>query len=131
MRNPALPISLLCTLLLCAPLTQAEDNQAPPQVVVLKAAHLFDSVSGKLLDNGMVVVDGDIDQAVGSDLKVPPRGARVIDLGDATLMPGMILMRTYISASQFWGELVQGFLSGPDPQARRSRKHCMPRSTPG
>ena len=107
MRNPALPISLLCTLLLCAPLTQADDNQAPPQVVVLKAAHLFDSVSGKLTDNGMVVVDGDKIQAVGSDLKVP-QGARVIDLGDATLMPGMIDSHVHLDG-QFEENWYKGF----------------------
>jgi len=106
-RNPAFPVSLLCTLMLCAPLAQAVDNQAPPQVVVLKAAHLFDSVSGKLTDNGMVVVDGDKIQAVGSDLKIP-QGARVIDLGDATLMPGMIDSHVHLDG-QFEENWYKGF----------------------
>src|SRR5690349_4348489 len=87
-RNPAFLLSLLCALSVGAPLALAADNQAP-QLTVLKAAHLFDAVSGKLVDNGVVIVDGDKIQKVGSNLDVP-QGARVIDLGDATLMPGMI-----------------------------------------
>ena len=125
-RNPALPISLLCTLVLCAPLTQAEDNQAPPQVVVLKAAHLFDSVSGKLTDNGMVVVDGDRIQAVGSDLSVP-QGARVIDLGDATLMPGMIDSHVHLDG-QFEENWYKGFYQdqtrSPAEQALYASKYA-------
>jgi len=42
---------------------------APP--IVLKAARLFDSVSGKLLEHGMVVVSGTKIQAVGSDVNIP------------------------------------------------------------
>lgn len=106
-RNPAFPVSLLCTLMLSAPLALADDTQPPPQVVVLKAAHLFDSVSGKLTDNGMVIVDGDKIQAVGSDLQVP-RGARVIDLGNATLMPGMIDAHVHLDG-QFEENWYKGF----------------------
>lgn len=106
-RNSAFPVSLLCTLMLSAPLALADDTQPPLQVVVLKAAHLFDSVSGKLTDNGMVVVDGDKIQAVGTDLKVP-QGARVIDLGDATLMPGMIDSHVHLDG-QFEENWYKGF----------------------
>jgi len=61
----------------------------PPRPIVLKAARLFDSISGKLTQPGLVVVAGSKIQAVGADAEVPA-GAEVIDLGDATLMPGFI-----------------------------------------
>jgi imidazolonepropionase-like amidohydrolase len=65
--------------------------------VVLKAAHLFDSVSGKLLDHGVIVVSGKTIQAVGSDVTVPT-DARTIDLGDATLVPGFIDAHVHLEA---------------------------------
>src|SRR5580692_10812211 len=72
-------------------------DQAPPsQTIVLKAAHLFDSVSGKLVDNGIVVVSGTQIQAVGSDAKIPA-GSKVIDLGEATLLPGFIDAHVHLS----------------------------------
>ena len=65
--------------------------------IVLKAAHLFDSVSGKLADKGVVVVSGTQILAVGSDAKIPD-GAQVIDLGDATRMPGFIDAHAHLGA---------------------------------
>src|SRR5579859_4284930 len=124
-RNPAFPLSLLCALLLAAPFAQADDAQAP-QLVVLKAAHLFDSVSGKLVDGGVVVVDGDKIQAVGSGLKLP-QGARVIDLGDATLMPGMIDSHVHLDG-QFEENWYRGFYNDlmrmPAEQALYASKYA-------
>jgi imidazolonepropionase-like amidohydrolase len=64
--------------------------------IVLKAAHLFDSVSGKLVEHGVVVVSGTKIQAVGGDAKIP-ENARIIDLGDATLLPGFIDAHVHLS----------------------------------
>ncbi|HEU5398490.1 MAG TPA: hypothetical protein VFV77_04360, partial [Gammaproteobacteria bacterium] len=107
MRKVAFLVSFLSMLLAGAPFAQADDAQSGPQVTVLKAAHLFDSVSGKLVDGGMVVVDGDKIRAVGTDLQVPA-GARVIDLGDATLMPGMIDAHVHLDG-QFEENWYKGF----------------------
>ena len=81
----------------------AEPNAAAPRPIVLKAAHLFDSVSGRLVDHGVVVVAGTRILAVGSDAKIPD-GAQVIDLGDATLMPGFIDAHVHLSqeSSPHW-----------------------------
>ena len=68
----------------------------PPATVVLKAAHLFDGRSGKLSEPGVVVVTGEKIVAVGKDAKIPP-GARVVDLGEATLLPGFIDAHTHIT----------------------------------
>ena len=56
-------------------------------VVVLKAARMLDVQAGKVVEPGLVVVDGARITAVGGTV---PEGAAVIDLGDVTLMPGMI-----------------------------------------
>ncbi|MGA8205173.1 MAG: amidohydrolase family protein [Woeseiaceae bacterium] len=84
-------------LLFGAALAQADTPpMAPEHPVVLKAAHLFDGASGKLIDNGMVVVEGKKISAVGQRLEVPA-GAQVIDLGNATLLPGFIDSHVHLS----------------------------------
>src|SRR5712691_11031356 len=62
---------------------------------VLKAARMFDGKSNALATPGLVVVtDGKI-TAVGAKAAVPA-GAEVIDLGDATLLPGFIDAHTHL-----------------------------------
>ena len=55
--------------------------------IALKAAHMLDVRSGKLVSPAIVVIEGNHIQSVGGPI---PAGAQVIDLGDRTLMPGMI-----------------------------------------
>jgi imidazolonepropionase-like amidohydrolase len=83
----------------------ADDSQSAPRPIVLKAAHIFDSVSGNLEEHGVVIVSGAKIQAVGSDAKIPDE-AQVIDLGDATLMPGFIDAHVHLSGemSDKWYE---------------------------
>ncbi|HET6899390.1 MAG TPA: amidohydrolase family protein [Vicinamibacteria bacterium] len=65
-------------------------------VVVLKAARLVDGRGGATLAPAMVRVEGDRIAEVGSRVTVPA-GARVIDLGDATLLPGLIDLHTHLT----------------------------------
>jgi len=76
--------------------SQAESSGAAPRPIVLKADHLFDSVSGKLVDHGVVVVSGSRIEAVGSDARIPAE-AQIIDLGNATLLPGFIDAHVHLS----------------------------------
>ncbi|HEX4749049.1 MAG TPA: amidohydrolase family protein [Bryobacteraceae bacterium] len=61
---------------------------------VLKAARLFDGKSDTLVQPGIVVVSGNKIQAVGGGA---PADAKVIDLGDATLLPGFIDAHTHLT----------------------------------
>jgi len=66
--------------------------QAPTQsahVIVLHAARLLDVKNGRVVKPGEVLVQGDRIVEVGSAVK-RPAGAEVIDLGDKTLLPGLI-----------------------------------------
>ena len=70
--------------------------RAADQTIVLKGARLFDGKSKALVQNGVVIVQGDKIVNVGSYLSVPD-GARVIDLGDATLSPGFMDAHTHLT----------------------------------
>jgi imidazolonepropionase-like amidohydrolase len=56
---------------------------------VLQAARLFDVKSGHMVEPGEVLVTGDRIVEVGTQVK-HPAGAEIIDLGDRTLLPGLI-----------------------------------------
>ena len=66
------------------------------QVIALKAARLFDGKSRTLLQNGVVLVEGDKIVDVGANVTVPSN-AQVIDLGDATLSPGFMDAHTHLT----------------------------------
>ena len=56
---------------------------------VLHAARVLDVAAGKIISPGEILVIGDRIREVGPQVK-HPTGAIVIDLGDTTLMPGLI-----------------------------------------
>jgi len=72
----------------------ADPAPAPTDIVAIKAARVFDSVSGNLRTNTVVVVQGTKILSVGGDV---PTGARVVDLGDTTLLPGFIDAHTHLT----------------------------------
>ncbi len=78
-------------------LTNLPAAEAPPSVIALKAARLFDGKSKTLLPNGVVLVEGKTITAAGSNLAIP-ENAQVIDLGDATLSPGFMDAHTHLVA---------------------------------
>src|SRR3954462_12061683 len=70
---------------------------APPEkTIVLKAARLFDGKSKALVQNGVVIVQGNKIVDAGSNLPAPA-DAQVIDLGDATLSPGFMDGHTHLT----------------------------------
>ncbi len=77
-------------------LVSAIAASAADQTVVLKAARMFDGKSKSLIPNGVVVVQGDKIVDVGSNL-AGPAGAKMIDLGDATLSPGFMDAHTHLT----------------------------------
>jgi len=66
------------------------------EVIAVKDARIFDGKSSALLQNGVVVVEGDKIADAGSNLPIPS-SARVIDLGDATLCPGFMDAHTHLT----------------------------------
>jgi imidazolonepropionase-like amidohydrolase len=84
---------LVATLL--APLAvAAQQPQAAATPTVVRAARMLDVTSGQLLRNVSVVVTGNRITAVNP--ATTPAGARTIDLGDVTLLPGFIDLHTHL-----------------------------------
>jgi imidazolonepropionase-like amidohydrolase len=67
----------------------AHAQQPATAPIVLHAARLLQVDTGVLLQPGEILVEGERIRAVGESVN-HPQGAKVIDLGDATLLPGLI-----------------------------------------
>src|SRR5438874_13503720 len=66
-------------------------------VVALRAARLIDGTGAAPINNAVVIVTDNKITAVGDAKSVPiPSGAKVIDLGDVTLLPGFIDAHTHL-----------------------------------
>jgi imidazolonepropionase-like amidohydrolase len=70
-----------------APAQQSVNRPAAP--IVLHAARLLEVDTGNVLQPGEILVEGERIKAVGTAVD-HPQGATVIDLGDTTLLPGLI-----------------------------------------
>jgi imidazolonepropionase-like amidohydrolase len=88
-------------LFLWAAFGQSRDVSPPPASTVVKAAKLFDPRKGSYVENAALWIEGDRIREVGlaSDvLAHAPKNAKTLDLGQATLLPGLIDCHTHIMA---------------------------------
>jgi imidazolonepropionase-like amidohydrolase len=88
--------ALSALLLACAAACAADAPSS--QVTAVKAAHMLDVRSGALVDDAVVLIAGERITAAGSKLAIP-QGATVIDLGNKTLLPGLIDAHTHLTGN--------------------------------
>ncbi len=80
-----------------AALVALATGSAQAKTVVVRAAHMIDVLAGKRVDGAQVVItDGRI-TAVGKTGDAVPAGAEVVDLGQRTLLPGLIDMHVHLT----------------------------------
>jgi imidazolonepropionase-like amidohydrolase len=115
------PILLICLVSFSAasqtqkPIGIRPDAPEGKGVVALKAARLIDGTGAAPINNAIIIVSGNQITAVGDARSVRiPTDARVIDLGDATLLPGFIDAHTH---------LVGRVLGDPDAENSSARDY--------
>ena len=80
---------LLSSLAICLAAVCSAQTAPLQHPVVLHAARMLDVANGKIVAPAEVLVEGERITAVGTSV-IHPTGAQIIDLGDVTLMPGLI-----------------------------------------
>jgi imidazolonepropionase-like amidohydrolase len=86
----AATLAFLCGAPLHAQAAQPQSQSAPTaHAIVLHAARLLDVESGRLITPGEILIQSDTIKEVGAKVS-RPAGAEILDLGDTTLLPGLI-----------------------------------------
>jgi imidazolonepropionase-like amidohydrolase len=77
--------------------TRAQQSQPTPPPILVKATRLLDPRTGNVLAPAAALIEGDKIKQVGSPSQISaPNGVRIIDLGSATLLPGLIDSHTHL-----------------------------------
>jgi imidazolonepropionase-like amidohydrolase len=98
MKSSAVRFSIL-VFSLCLSLAasaQTQEKQNAPRRLAVRAARLIDGRNKDPMANPVVLIENDRITGVGSGLTIPA-GTEVIDLGTATLLPGLIDCHTHIT----------------------------------
>jgi len=99
-------LSVTLSLGLTGTVAYAQPAPAPPQSVVVTADRMIDVLSGRVIEEPVVVItDGRIVAVVGRGGARPviPEGATRIDLPGMTLLPGLIDMHVHLDSSPYYG----------------------------
>lgn len=110
----------------CIALAQQPTPQ-PPHVVI-HAGHMLDVKTGKMLDNVTIVIDGDKIASVsgGGSKSDNQSGTGVINLPNATLLPGLIDAHTHLTYEPNFGYQELGV---SNPQGSSDRRQERARNT--
>ena len=90
---------ILFLLFICISFLAYGQGAAKAVVTVIKAGSMVDVVNGRVETNQIIVIEGEKIKAVGAQGSIPvPAGASVLDLGNATILPGLIDSHTHLTS---------------------------------
>ncbi|MDQ1409186.1 MAG: hypothetical protein QOJ41_921, partial [Acidobacteriaceae bacterium] len=74
----------------------AQEKPAPPaKKIALRAGHMIDGRNDKVVDNALILIEGDTITSVSSGGQ-PPTGVEVLDLSQYTVLPGFMDTHTHV-----------------------------------
>jgi imidazolonepropionase-like amidohydrolase len=106
-------LSIISAVLVASSLAQPHPAAKQTGLVLVKAARLLDVRDGKYIENAAVLIEGERIKEVGSASEIlqhATKDAKVIDLGKATLLPGLIDCHTHLMAR--FADSPDGYLLG-------------------
>jgi imidazolonepropionase-like amidohydrolase len=98
---PVFVLATVQTLLPAVASAQAAPGVASHSALVVRAARVLDVRAGRYIESAAVLIEGERVKAVGPAAEVSrqaPAGARVIDLGESVILPGLIDCHTHLMA---------------------------------
>ena len=84
-----------CVILMFGSLALISSLTAQEPMLALRAGRLIDGKSDKVITDAIILVEGSRIREVGKNISIPPQ-AQTIDLGSATVLPGLIDAHTHV-----------------------------------
>src|ERR1700678_2349029 len=101
--KPSRYLFALIVSLSCITFSWAQGGPAPAaKTVAIRAGHLLDVKTGRTLSNQTIVIQGDKITSIGADAQIPA-GAQVVDLSNATVLPGLNDAHTHLTMTTNFG----------------------------
>jgi imidazolonepropionase-like amidohydrolase/heat shock protein HslJ len=88
----------VAALLVAGFLCGAAPVAVPASRKAVRAKAMFDVVAGRIVENPVVLIEGERITAVGTGLAIPP-GSEIFDLGEVTILPGLIDCHTHLTTT--------------------------------
>ncbi|MCI0661609.1 MAG: amidohydrolase family protein, partial [Acidobacteria bacterium] len=97
-------------------------QQSTQRMTVIRAGRMLDVRTGSMINNVVILIDGDRIKEIGPNIAIPPN-AEVIDLGQKTILPGLIDCHTHLTFDP--GNIGASFLATSIPrEALRGAKNA-------
>lgn len=74
----------------------SDSGFAQSTIKVIKAGRIIDTENGIVLDSRMILIENDTIKEISKNLKIPDK-AEIIDLSNATILPGLIDCHTHLT----------------------------------
>jgi imidazolonepropionase-like amidohydrolase len=117
-------MSRILRIVACASLAAASWADAQEQPVVLRAARMLDVNTGRIVSQPSLEISGGFIRRVGSGTAATSANARVIDLGDVTLLPGFIDAHTHLTSNVDAESVIRTVRETPAERALRGVRNA-------